>query len=150
MKRTPILILLAAAATASLGQPDSARAENGTWSMDADGLWSDSNNWLGGTIADGAGNSADFSAVPITAERNVILDTSRTLGSLNIGENTLSYFYQNFTSANGSVLILNNNGQTPMLASSGYRQFYISIAGASGVDLTNPISGTLGSVLGIF
>lgn len=150
MKRIPILILLTALATAILGHPGSARAQNGAWNIDGDGLWSVSANWLGGIIADGAGNSADFSAVPITAERNVILDTSRTLGSLNIGENTLSFFYQNFISTNGSVLTLNNNGQTPVLASSGYRQFYISIAGAGGLDLTNPVSGSLGSVLGIF
>ena len=121
------------------------------WNVDADGaLRSDSGNWLGGIIADGAGNSADFSAAPITAERNVILDTSRTLGSLNIGENTISYFYQNFVPTNGSVLTLNNSGNTPVLASSGYRQFYIPLAGTSGLDLTNPVSSTLGSVLGIF
>src|SRR5258708_27204691 len=131
MKRIPILILLAAVVTATLGHPGTARAQNGTWNVDADGLWSVSANWLGGVIADGAGNSADFSAVPITAERNVLLDTSRTLGSLNIGENTLSYFYQNFISTNGSVLTLNNNGQNPVRASAGYRQFYISIAVAS-------------------
>ena len=148
MKRIPILILLTAA-TATLGQLDSARAQNGTWNIDADGLWSVSPNWLNGIIADGAGNFADFSAVPITAQRNVVLDTSRTLGSLNIGENSLSYFYQNFVSTN-SVLTLNNGTNTPILASSGYRQFYIPIAGANGLDLTNPVSGSLGSVLGIF
>jgi autotransporter-associated beta strand protein len=148
MKPIPTLILLAAAATAWLGLPDLALAQNGTWNVDADGLWSDSGNWLNGIIADGAGNTADFSAVPITAERNVILDTSRTLGSLNIGETSLSYFYQDFRSTNGSVLTLNNGGNTPVLASSGYRQFYIPIAGTGGVDFTNPVS--LGSVLGIF
>ena len=150
MKRTPILILLTAVVGAGLGQLDSARAQNGTWNIDADGLWSISGNWLGNTIADGAGNFADFSAVPITAERSVVLDTSRTLGSLNIGENTLSFFYQNFVSTNGGVLTLNNNGNTPFLGSSGYRQFYVPIAGAGGLDLTNLVSGSLGSVLGIF
>ncbi len=148
MKR--ILTQILVVATAALGHLNSARAQNGTWNVDADGLWSVSTNWLGGTIADGAGNSADFSAVPITAQRTVILDTSRALGSLNIGENNLSFFYQNFLSTNGSVLTLNNGGNTPVLASSGYRQFYIPIAGTGGVDLTNPVSGTLGSVLGIF
>lgn len=150
MKPTKTLILAAAVATMAFGPAHSARAQNGTWNVDADGLWSVSGNWLGGIVANGAGNSADFSATPITAERNVILDTSRSLGSLNIGENTLSYFYQNFVSTNGSVLTLNNNGATPIIASSGYRQFYIPLAGTSGLDLTNPVSATLGSVLGIF
>src|ERR1700722_15666551 len=102
MKPKRTLILLTAIATATFGLAHPVRAQNGTWNVDADGLWSGSGNWLGGTIADGAGNTADFSAVPITAERNVILDTSRTLGSLNIGEDTLSYYYQNFVSTNGS------------------------------------------------
>lgn len=150
MKRIPILILFAAVFITALGHSGAARAQNGTWNVDADGFWSDTNNWLGGIIADGAGNKADFSAVPITAERNVLLDTSRTLGSLNIGENSLSYFYQNFRSLNDSVLTLDNSGKTPILASSGYRQFYIPIAGTSGLDLTNPVSGSLGSILGIF
>src|SRR5579863_9412358 len=150
MKPIPTLMLVATVVAAIHGHPDAARAQNGSWNVDADGLWSVSTNWLGGIIADGAGNNADFSAVPISAERTVILDTSRSLGLLNIGEDTLSYYYQNFVSTNGSVLTLDNNGNTPVLASSGYRQFYIPIAGANGLDLTNPVSATLGSVLGIF
>jgi len=150
MKRIRILIVIAATATAILAPPDSAHAQSGTWNVDADGLWSDPNNWLNGIIADGAGNLADFSAIPITAERTVILDTSRTLGSLNVGEDYLSYYYQNFVSTNGTELTLDNDGGTPVLASSGYRQFYIPIAGTDGLDLTNPVSGSLGSILGIF
>jgi len=34
------------------------------WNVDADGLWSDTANWSGGTIANGAGNTADFSTTP--------------------------------------------------------------------------------------
>lgn len=147
MKPIPTLILLAAVVVFSLS--GSARAQSGTWNVDADGFWSESTNWLDGIIADGAGNNADFSAVPITAERTVIMDTSRSLGSLNIGETSLSYLYQNFVSTNGSVLTLDNGGNTPVLASSGYRQFYIPIAGTDGVDLTNPVSESFGSVLGI-
>jgi len=143
-------MILAAVFAAALERPDPVRAQNGTWNLDADGLWSVPGSWAGGTIANGAGNTADFSVIPITAERHVILDTSRTLGSLNIGEDTLSYYYQDFVSTNGSVLTLNNGGNTPVLASSGYRQFYIPIAGTGGLDLTNPISSTLGSVLGLF
>ena len=45
---------------------------------------------------------------------------------------------------------MNNGANTPVLASSGYRQFYIPIAGTGGLDFTNPVSASLGSVLGIF
>ncbi|EEF60082.1 autotransporter-associated beta strand repeat-containing protein [Pedosphaera parvula] len=147
----PFKITLAVAMVALAGSnPSSCLAQNSTWNVDADGIWSTATNWVGGIIANGVGNSADFSAVPITAERSVVLDSNRTLGSLDIGETNLSYFYENFVSTNGSVLTLNNGANTPVLASSGYRQFYIPIAGSSGVDFTNPVSTTLGSVLGIF
>src|ERR1700722_8136698 len=98
MKQLPKLILTAVIATAAVCHPYTSRAQSGTWNVDADGTWSVPGNWLGGIIADGAGNTADFSAVPVTAERTVTLDTSRALGMVNIGEMSLSYLYENFVS----------------------------------------------------
>lgn len=142
------MILAVAIASMAAGHP--CLAQNGSWNVDADGNWSDAANWLGGVVADGAGNTADFSAVPITAERTVTLDTSRTIGTFNVGEPNLSYYYQNFVSTNGSVLTLDNNGGMPLLVSSGYRQLYLPLAGVNGLNLTNAVSATLGSMLGIF
>lgn len=62
-----------------------ARADNGSWAVDANGLWSDSLNWAGGTIADGSGFTATF-AMDITANRTVSLDSARTLGNLTFGD----------------------------------------------------------------
>src|SRR5882672_8293777 len=118
-KLTKLAIAIAAVA---VGNPCSSMAQNGIWNVDADGLWSDTANWSGGTIATGAGNTADFGTPPITAEPTVTLDISRTIGTLNIGETALSYVYQNFKSTNGSVFTMSNGGSTPNLISSGYRQ----------------------------
>ncbi len=59
---------------------------SGTWISDADGDWGDSGNWLGGTNANGAGFTANFSAMNITADRTVTLDQPRSIGTLTFGD----------------------------------------------------------------
>lgn len=59
---------------------------NGTWAVDADGLWSTPTNWVGGAVAEGAGFTADFSRVDITADRTVWVDTPRVIGNLVFGD----------------------------------------------------------------
>jgi autotransporter-associated beta strand protein len=61
-------------------------AVSGTWSADADGVWSDNDNWSSGLVADGASNTADFSALDLTADRTVTLDSPRTIGALKFGD----------------------------------------------------------------
>jgi len=143
-------IMATTGAIAVIASPCATMAQSGSWNVDANGNWSDANNWAFGVVANGSGNTANFSDTPITAERTVTLDTSRTIGTLNIGETNLSYFYQDFVSSGGSVLTMNNGGSMPSLISSGYRQFYIPLAGVNGLNLSNAVSGSLGSVLGIF
>lgn len=77
-------------------------AADGTWiDSDGDGLWSDTANWSGGTIADGSGSTANFNTLdanPATVNtnfpgfyRNAIgLDTSRTIGNLIFGDSDTS------------------------------------------------------------
>jgi autotransporter-associated beta strand protein len=74
-----LCLLLLAGAT-------SLRAQNGVWTTDASGNWSDTTQWLGGTVADGSGNTADFSTVNITADRTVTLDAAHTLSTLKFGD----------------------------------------------------------------
>ena len=63
----------------------------GTWSQLASGgLWSGGSNWLGGAVANGAGNTADFSALNISGTNVVRLDSPRTLGSLVFGDTSTS------------------------------------------------------------
>jgi autotransporter-associated beta strand protein len=43
-------------------------------------------NWVGGVVASGEGNLADFSTLDITAGRTVTLDGNRTIGGLKFGD----------------------------------------------------------------
>jgi autotransporter-associated beta strand protein len=60
-------------------------ADNGTWTSLSGGSWNTDTNWAGGPpgiIADGAGFTADFSTLNITANTTVTLDADRTIGNL--------------------------------------------------------------------
>ena len=61
---------------------------NGVWNTATSGLnWSTTGNWLGSTIANDIGATADFSQVNITNDPTVVyLDSSRTLGNLIFGD----------------------------------------------------------------
>jgi autotransporter-associated beta strand protein len=89
---------------------------NGTW-IDATtgGLWSNSANWSGGTIADGTDGIADFSTLNITADNTVHLDSARTIGTLEFGDTTPSNNWtldsNGFT---GNVLTLAVSSGTPV------------------------------------
>ncbi|MCB1132475.1 MAG: autotransporter-associated beta strand repeat-containing protein, partial [Verrucomicrobiae bacterium] len=62
-------------------------ALDGTWINTAGGSWSTANpNWAGDQIADGAGFTADFSTVDVTADLTVTLDGTRTIGNLVFGD----------------------------------------------------------------
>ena len=76
-------LLLAALLGASLSGP--ALAQNGSWNVDADGLWSGTSNWLNNTIGQGIGGTATF-ANNITATRTVTLDTNKSLGRFVFGD----------------------------------------------------------------
>ncbi|MDT5269876.1 MAG: hypothetical protein QOH49_2062 [Acidobacteriota bacterium] len=87
---------------------------SGTWAQIASGgLWSGGANWLSGTVANGAGNNADFTALNISGTNNVHLDSPRALGSIIFGDTN--------TATAGSWLIDGNgdpsNGFTFSVAS---------------------------------
>ena len=59
---------------------------NGTWTANASGIWGDSSKWSGNFPANGAGNTADFSTLDITADQKVTLNASRSIGTLKFGD----------------------------------------------------------------
>jgi fibronectin-binding autotransporter adhesin len=69
-------------------------AQSGTWTSTVDGLWSAPGNWAGGTIADGANNTANFNTLDISDQTatttfpavGVELDTPRTIGHMIFGD----------------------------------------------------------------
>jgi fibronectin-binding autotransporter adhesin len=69
-------------------------AQSGTWTSTVDGLWSSGGNWAGGTIADGANNTANFNTLDISDQTGttgfpavgVELDSPRTIGHMIFGD----------------------------------------------------------------
>jgi autotransporter-associated beta strand protein len=88
----------------------STHAADGIWTVDANGLWSATENWSGGTIADGSTSTASFTN-NITADRIVSLDSSRTLNKL--------VFSDSVTATPGSWLIDNNGNAANILTLGG-------------------------------
>lgn len=97
--------ILAAAATVLL--PVAAHAQSGSWSGLASGNWSTTTNWVGAVVADGADNTADFSAIDLVNDLTVHLDTPRTIGSLIFGDAD--------TASAGGWLLDNNGVSTNVL-----------------------------------
>ena len=64
-----------------------AHAAAGTWTQTTSGgLWSNTANWSGGTVANASGSTAFFNAVDITADNTVHLDSARTITGLTFGD----------------------------------------------------------------
>jgi autotransporter-associated beta strand protein len=84
-------------------------AADGTWTADADGNWSDSGNWSGNIVADGADFTALFDDV-ITADRIVTLDSPRTIGNI-----TFSDTSHHLTISGGNILTLDVSTGTPTI-----------------------------------
>src|SRR6267143_1070363 len=88
-------------------------ATDGTWTFNTNSsaaLWSNATNWSGGIIADGGGK-ADFSTINITGARNPVVDTTRTVGRLDIGDtdNLQSY---TISASVGASLIFDNTANS--------------------------------------
>ncbi len=90
----------------------SALAADGTWNVDAAGNWSTAANWSPAAIPGGIGSTVSLS-FNITAGQTVTIDTtSRTVGTLFIGDPTAGAGFSAYTLAasGGASLILDNGG----------------------------------------
>ena len=85
-RRRPSLLNGASIAVCLLALARSAGAVDGTWTSPATGLWSDSLNWLGGTVANGFDATANFDTIDTLGDVAVHLDTARTIGNLIFGD----------------------------------------------------------------
>lgn len=108
-------------------------AASGVWNVDADGVWSDNTKWLNGIVGTGAGNTADFSALDITADRTVTLDALRTLGTLRFGDTSGG---QNWfvNSGGGTALTLNSGSSVvpSIVVNSNNATLQVTLAGTNG------------------
>lgn len=89
------------------------QAANGTWNVNASGNWSDPANWTGGVVASGAGFTADFSTINITADNVVTLDAPFTIGTLSVQDATTAS--NSYLFSGTGTLTLDNGGSQPVL-----------------------------------
>ena len=137
----PRIITLLACAT--LAASPQLRADSGVWTTAGAGNWSDIANWNygSGPIADGAGFTADFSTLDLSAATTVTLDTSRTIGRLLFADVTPSADWT-IAPSGTTILTLDGNGTTPRINVSNRTAIISAIlAGAGGLVVDG--SGTL-------
>jgi fibronectin-binding autotransporter adhesin len=111
-------------------------AASGTWNTTTSGaLWTLDTNWVGNVIADGSGNTADFSQVDITADTTVALNGTRTIGNLIFGD-TVTATAGHWT-LNGGANALTLAGATPTITVN-------ALGSGKAVFLNAGLSGTSG------
>ncbi len=127
---------------------------NGTWTSDSNANWSDTTKWYGAFPANGAGNSANFSAINITADRTVTLNGSRSIGTLSFGDTSGTQNWR-LDSASGAVLtldtgtttspslVVNQNTVTLATPLAGVNGFAKSGAGTLALAAASSLSGTV-------
>lgn len=124
----PIIVLALCGAIAQR-----APAASGTWTNDGGGNWSDTTKWLSTTVADGASSAANFSN-NITANRTVTLNTSRSIGQINLVDATTGSHTWTIAASGGSILTLNNGANVPLINSATRTNFISAVlAGTSGM-----------------
>jgi autotransporter-associated beta strand protein len=125
-----------------------AHAASGTWTLNGNGVWSNTANWSGGVIADGAGNTGTFSTLNITANRTVTIDggvASRTLGIINIGDTDGTNTYT-IAASGGGMLTFDNSGSNAQInqtSTSADNTISAPIVLNSSLDITNASAATL-------
>ena len=135
-------------------------AASGTWNVDADGSWSDNTKWQNGSVGTGAGNTADFSALDITADRTVTLDSFRSIGTLKFGDangtqnwslnsvNSTALTLDTGSSLSPSIVVSSNSAtvQTTLAGTNGFTK---SGVGTLILAASNSLSGPLNLDRGI-
>ncbi|MES2924686.1 MAG: Calx-beta domain-containing protein [Verrucomicrobiota bacterium] len=113
---------------------------NGVWINLAGGTWSTASNW-NGIIADGSGNTADFSTLDLTTATTVTLDTARTIGNLSFDDTGASGDVA--WTLTGSTLTL-AGGATSTIATPTAATINSNLAGANSITKTGAAILTLG------
>lgn len=115
---------------------------NGTWAADASDLWSNTNRWVGGTVATGPGQAANFSTININAHRTAVLNTSRSIGTLRFGDTTAPFYNWTISSLGGSVLTLDSGSSaSPAIVVTNTATLTLPLDGVNGFTKSGP--GTL-------
>ena len=115
-------------------------ADDGTWNVTTTpASWDTATNWLDNTIANGAGFTANFSTLDITANTTVTLDSDRTIGNLIFGDT-------NTSSAAGWILAGQGEEPTEILTLDGPSPTITvnALAGGRNASITATLAGSSG------
>jgi autotransporter-associated beta strand protein len=94
----------------------SSRAASGNWNVNADGNWSTAANWSPAVVPGTAAGDVVGLTYNITAARTVTIDTtSRTVGTLGIGDSGSPFYAYTLAASGGAGLTFNNSGSTANL-----------------------------------
>src|SRR5277367_2711994 len=94
---------------------NTALAQNGTWINPNGGSWSNPANWQGGTIANGADNTADFSTLSLSADATVTLDGAQTVGNLIFGDQAGAHNWFLNTGTSGPLTLSVSVNPSPVI-----------------------------------
>jgi autotransporter-associated beta strand protein len=86
-------------------------AQNGTW-LGNGNAWNDTSAWSGGIIADGTGNTANFTGVDIAADVTMALGADRTIGNITFTDFTTPSHNLTLT---GNILTLDVTTGAPII-----------------------------------
>jgi len=140
MNTTSFFRFLLGLAAAILMAVPSAFATDGTWTSTTAGNWWDPTRWSGNAVADGIGATANITA-NITAARAITLNSTVTLGILNIGDTNNSHGY---TIQGTNALTLDNtlstNAQINALTGAAATTITASIVLNDSLDINNASS----------
>jgi autotransporter-associated beta strand protein len=109
------LSILASSLLAALLLSSAARAQSGTWTNLGGGSWAAPVNWLNGTIAQGADNTADFSTLSLGADTTVTLDGTWTIGHLFFGDQADAHNWFLNTGAGGPLTLSVSSIPSPII-----------------------------------
>jgi fibronectin-binding autotransporter adhesin len=141
MKKTSCFVLAFSLLTGML-QVNTARAQNGTWINPNGGSWANSANWLGGVIAQGTDNTADFSTLSLSADATVTLDGAQTIGALIFGDKAGAHNWILNTGTGGPLTFSVSANPTPMITVSNQTATVdVALAGTQGLSQSG--NGTL-------
>ena len=107
-------LTVSVAAGAYFGVVNSVYAANANWNVNADGLWTTNANWNPNSTHPDSGGQIAGLTNNIGAARVVTLDAAQTIGTLNIGDSTSSFF--GFTLSGANILTFDNSGSGVTIA----------------------------------
>jgi len=113
----PNLVLLTAVFGGLVCLPVAGYSASSTWMNQNGGSWINTNNWSGNIIADGSGNTANFSTLSLPGNSLVSLDGARTIGNLTFDD--LNSVKHTWTLNPGSGGLLTLAGTTPTITVGG-------------------------------